>query len=79
MLTAERVVDEYYLDVRCKLLEIAAILDRHDRGGGSFTRSDDPRLVRCRQALDVLASPQSKPDRAEQLALIFSDPVQTEG
>ena len=31
MLTAGEVVDTYYLDVRCMLLEIAATLDRLDR------------------------------------------------
>jgi len=75
MLTAYRVLDEYDLDVRCKLLEIAAILDRYERGGGDAARDDDQRLARCREALALLTKPQPQPDRAEQIALIFSDPV----
>ena len=31
MLTAEKVLDNYYLDTRCMLIEIAALLDRFDR------------------------------------------------
>ena len=31
MLTAEKVLDKYCLEVRCMLIEIAATLDRHDR------------------------------------------------
>jgi hypothetical protein len=75
MLTAQRVLDEYYLDVRCKLLEIAAIFDRYERGGGDVARDDEQRLARCRQALSLLYEAQTRPDRAEQLSLIFSDPV----
>ena len=31
MLTADKVLDHYYLDTRCMLIEIAALLDRYDR------------------------------------------------
>jgi len=74
MLTADRVLDEYYLEMRCKLLEVAAILDRYERGGGDAAQSDDGRLARCREALEVLAAPSDHPARAERIALIFSDP-----
>ncbi|MHC4995635.1 MAG: hypothetical protein ACYTGQ_11340 [Planctomycetota bacterium] len=82
MLTPSQVVDEYYLEVRCKLLEIAAIMDRYDRAkerdpGGAI--DDDPRLAKCSDALAVLTSPQTEANRAEQVALVFSDPAYAPG
>jgi hypothetical protein len=74
-LKPDEVLGHYYLEIRCKLLEIAAIHDRFQRaGGGDPAGSADPRLVRCLQALRLLASPGDIPDRAERIALIFSDP-----
>ncbi len=75
-LSPEEVLEHHYLEVRCKLLEIAAIQDRFQRaGGGDPNASPDPGLRRCRQALALLAAPQETPDRAEHIALIFSDPA----
>ena len=62
------VLDQEFLVVRAKLLEIAAAMDRMGRAEGSVT--DDPRALAICQALDVLASTQ--PERAEQIQLIFS-------
>ena len=74
-LEPEEVLGNYYLEVRCKLLEIAAIHDRFQRaGGGDPAASTDRRLVRCQQALKLLADGNETPDRAERIALIFSDP-----
>ena len=69
-----KVLDLYALEVRCKLLEIAAILDRHDRGRQAHpdAAADDPRLRRFRQSLAVLSEADAEPNRAEQIALIFS-------
>ena len=75
-LTPEEVLQNHSLEVRCKLLEIAAIYDRYQRAGGEQpTASDDPRLARCTRALKLLSEYQEKPDRAEQIALMFSDPA----
>ncbi len=74
-LSSEEVLDHHYLEVRCKLLEIAAIYDRFQRaGGGDPVTARDRRLARCSQALDLLVDPSGSPDRAERIALIFSDP-----
>ncbi len=75
MLSPREVIDAYYLDVRCKVLEIAAILDRHDRAAAQAPEEagGDPRLARCHEALALLNAPQLTPNRAEQIALIFSD------
>jgi hypothetical protein len=77
MLTPKQVIDEYNLEVRCKLLEIAAIMDRYDRARvrASADPTDDPRLARWRQSLVILNQPQVEANRAEQIALLFSDPL----
>ena len=74
-LEPEEVLGHYYLEVRCKLLEIAAIHDRYQRaGGGDPAGSADPRWVRCLEGLKLLAASGGTPDRAERIALLFSDP-----
>jgi len=66
-LTAKSALDAYFLEARCKLLDVAAILDRIDRGGGL---PSDPRVANIRKAIETLLS---KPnDRAEELQHIFS-------
>ncbi len=67
-LTAPAVLDREFLQIRAKILELAASFDRFDRGDGSV--DDDPRLRRIQEALDVLR--ESKTDRAEQIQLVFS-------
>ncbi len=78
MLNPDRVIDEYYLEVRCKLLEIGAIMDRYDRAvqrTSDRSGEKDARLVKCREALSILNAAQEKANRAEQIALVFSDPA----
>ena len=78
MLTAEQVMDAYFLDVRCMLLEIAGTLDRHDaacaRAGGDGGWGD-PRLEKIYQSLRILADEQAGPGRAERLLNLFSEPA----
>ena len=76
LMPPRKVLDTYALDVRCKLIEIAAILDRYDRAAAADPQSaprDDDRLRRFREALSILNDPQATPDRAERVALVFSD------
>ena len=68
---SKKVLDLYYLEARCQLLEVAAFLDRIDRGDASAVE-DDSRLTRLRAAIKVLNSPQDAPNRAEQLLNLFS-------
>jgi hypothetical protein len=65
---APEVFDREFLEIRAKVLEVAACLDRLDRAPG--TVQQDPRMVRLRQAIDLLAD--SRPDRAERVQLVFS-------
>lgn len=69
-LEAPEILNRVFLEVRARLLEVAASLDRLDRAEGSV--EDDPRLARIRQALAVLEGRQ--PDRAEQIQRLFSLP-----
>jgi hypothetical protein len=68
-LSARTALDAYFLEARCQLLDLAAILDRIGRGGGGDV-DDDPRLARIRQALEVLHDESDR--RAEQIQRIFS-------
>jgi hypothetical protein len=70
--TAAQILDREFLTIRCKLLEVAAALDRIDRGRGSA--ADDPRLAQIRQTLAMLG--RGDPDRGEQLQMIFSLPYE---
>ncbi|HET6326475.1 MAG TPA: hypothetical protein VFG04_17500 [Planctomycetaceae bacterium] len=67
-MAAQAVLDREYLEVRAKLLELAASFDRLDRGGG--ISSDERRMQLVRQGLKVLLDETG--DRAEQIQLIFS-------
>lgn len=74
MLTPSKVLDHYYLDTRCMLIEIAATLDRYDRAARlEGTTAADDRLDQIYQALTLLADRESADDRSERLLNLFSD------
>jgi hypothetical protein len=68
-MTRQQVLDLYFMDARCKLIELAAFLDRVDRGSGEA----DFRLDAFRDAMKHLAD--GEPKRAETVLLAFSDPT----
>ena len=77
-LNAEELLDQEFLVVRAKILEIAAALDRLDRGDGdagdhphSHPRSD-PRTEKLHKGLEALLSREQ--NRAESIQQIFSLP-----
>ena len=57
-----------FLDIRCKILELAAAFDRLERADGSV--DEDPRLARLREALAIVL--EQAGERAEQVQMIFS-------
>lgn len=61
-------LDRCYLEIRSKLLDLAALFDRIDRGG----KISDPRLDQLQQALPLLQHRGS--ERAEKIQLHFSLP-----
>lgn len=71
-LTQRQLIDEYYMEHRTKILDLAAFLDRLNR---SVERNaeDDFRIVAFRQALQALTSPSF--GRVEQVQLLLSDRV----
>ncbi|MFN0054861.1 MAG: hypothetical protein ACKV0T_22035 [Planctomycetales bacterium] len=71
-MTASAILDRTYLEVRCKLLEVAAIFDRIERGAESGQADNDPRLQQLRDAVAIVGG--TDPDRAERLQMLFSDP-----
>lgn len=71
-MAASEVLDREFLDVRKRLIDLAATLDRIDRAEGA--PSDDPRLDNIRRSLEILSG--DTPDRAEQIQLLFSLPYE---
>jgi hypothetical protein len=69
--TAEEILEQCHLEIRCKLIEIAACLDRIERSGEFDVVRNDRRLAQYQESLQVLAS--DGVDRAEKLQMIFSD------
>ena len=69
-MTRQQVLDLYFMDARCKLIEIAAFLDRVDRGTGD----GDFRLDAFRQAMAHLAAGEA--GRAEAVLRSLSDPTE---
>jgi len=68
---ADAVVNRYFLEMRAKVLDVAAALDRIERAEGSERVRADGRLLKLRQAVDILLDGQ--PDRAARVLMVFSD------
>lgn len=71
-LNARSALDAYFFEARCKILDLAAILDRIGRGEGGNAIDTDPRLGKIREALAVLQD--ESPARAERVQQVFSLP-----
>jgi hypothetical protein len=69
-LPAAKALDNYFLEARSKLLDLAAILDRINRGREASETDRDPRLEKIRKALEVLHDRSG--GRAERIQRIFS-------
>jgi hypothetical protein len=72
-LSTRQIADEYFIENRHKLLEIAAFLDRLDRSQDGEDPAEDFRLRAFQQALKVLLDP--NPARLRRIHMIFSDPT----
>lgn len=70
-LTAGQIIEEYFIENRTRLLELAAFLERLDRSADDGDAREDFRMTAFHQALEVLAS--NAPDKMEQIQFIFSD------
>lgn len=68
-MTRQQVLDLYFMDARHRLIEIAAFMDRVERGTGE----EDFRMQGFREALKELEKGNS--DRAKRVLLSLSDPT----
>ena len=68
-MTQQQVLDMYFMDARHKLIDVAAFMDRVDRGEGSA----DFRYEAFKKALEALD--QGQPGRAAAVLDVFSDPT----
>lgn len=69
-LSAPRVLEQYFLEARSKLLDLAAVLDRIGRGDGVSVAESDPRMAKIDRAIEVLLSEAT--NKAELIQQIFS-------
>ncbi|GAC1417500.1 MAG: hypothetical protein NVS9B15_05330 [Acidobacteriaceae bacterium] len=67
----DALLDEYYLENRHKLLELAAFLDRLDRARDGGVPENDFRVAAMRRGLEVLCSNSIR--RARDIQLVLSD------
>ena len=68
-MTRQQVLDLYFMDARCKLIELAAFLDRVERSDGEA----DFRMEALQKALPLLLS--GGAERARSVLLSLSDPT----
>jgi hypothetical protein len=70
-LTARELVDEYFIENRTRLLEIAAFLDRLDRSDPSYAGED----FRMKAFTEALANVTQGGGRLDRLQMLLSDPT----
>lgn len=70
-LSAQQYLDRDFLEIRCRLIDIAAAMDRIGRAEGADATMRDYRAGKIGEALRLLNDGQ--PDRAERVQMLFSD------
>jgi hypothetical protein len=69
-LSQQQLIDEFFMEQRTKVLDLAAFLDRLDRATEQ-NANDDFRIVALRKAVHELTS--DEPGRVERVQMTFSD------
>ncbi len=69
---ASEVLDREFLEIRHRLIDVSAALDRIDVAMDAPAVASDPRLAQLREAVGILFD--GRPDRAQRVQLMFSDP-----
>jgi hypothetical protein len=69
-MTAQDILNREYLEMRAKILQLAASLDRLDRADGSV--NGDVRMSHLNEGIEILQS--DSPGRAERIQMLFSRP-----
>lgn len=70
-LTREQLANRQFLEMRCKVLDLAAAFDRLDRANG-LSVLEESRFANLRRAIETLLESDSA--RAERVQMIFSRP-----
>jgi hypothetical protein len=70
-LSALEIVDEYFIETRNRIVEVAAFLDRLDRADPVVARQDF-RVRALAEAIGVLST--GSPTRVQDIQLLMSDP-----
>ena len=68
-MTRQQTLDLYFMDARCKLIDLAAFIDRVERSAGD----EDFRMKAFRLALTELS--QGDTDKAKRVLMTLSDPT----
>ena len=71
-LTGPELVDEYFIETRNRIIEVAAFLDRLDRAD-PVVADQDFRVRALAEAIRVLAG--GGPDRVRDIQVLMSDPT----
>ena len=71
LMSARDVLDQAFLEVRARLLEVGASLDRIHRSEGVADVTKDSRLQQIREGIAILNS--GGFDRVERIQMLFSD------
>jgi len=71
-MSASEMLTREFPQIRHRLIDIAAALDRIDRAEGANAVQSDSRLASLREAARVLTD--GRPDRAQRVQMVFSDP-----
>ena len=71
MATANEILDQQFLEMRWRVLSLAADLDRIQRAAKEGSLPEDARLEKLHEAIAILSSEEI--DRAERVQMLFSD------
>ncbi len=69
-LPTAKTLDAEFLGIRCRLIELAAAMDRIERL--DTDAASDPRVAQIRRGLEIIID--TAPERAERVQLVFSLP-----
>ncbi len=70
-LTKNQILDLYFLEHRAKMIDIAAFLDRLDRGKSDGNNTSDYRITALKKSLSLLLDDQ--PNRSKRILDCLSD------
>ena len=70
-MNSQQILDREFLEIRAKVLEVAAALDRIERADGDV--ADDRRAKLLADAIEIITGSGENATRAERVQLLFSN------